>query len=208
MIHSIETKAWFLNIYCPSQFSVSEAILESTKDLKIKDKALTSSFRDRWTPRCRKWGCCIISIISIFSTGRSGFAAFSFLWPQLLLLPLPQPRAKLMVVAVLCFAQLWWFFFSANVLRRGALDPLHWHNWGKACNDREIWIQKVEILWEYGSVISIFLFWWVLVRMREQAADFAKSYEGFPELGSTTFRSSGFWLSLLEIVTAWIWVFP
>lgn len=108
--------------------------------------------------------------------------------------------------AVLCPAVV--VFFSANVLRRGALDPLRWHNWGKACNDREIWIQKVEILWEYGSVISIFLFWWVLVRMREQAADFAKSYEGFPELGSTTFRSSGFWLSLLEIVTAWIWVFP
>lgn len=165
---------------------------------------MTSSFRDRWTPCCRKWGCCVISVLF---TGRSGFAAFSFLWPQLLLLPSPQPcKADDCGNVVLCPVVV--IIFSTNVLCKGALDPLHWHNRGTACNGREIWIQKVEtILWEYGSVISIFLFWWVLVRMREQSADFAKSYEGFPELGSTMFRSSGFWLSLLEIVTAWIWVF-
>lgn len=84
VIHSIEAKAWLLSIDHPSGFSVSEAIPEFIKDLKIKGRALTSCFREKGTHCYRNWGCCI------FSTGTGGFAGFSFLWPQVLLLPLPQ----------------------------------------------------------------------------------------------------------------------
>lgn len=126
----------------------------------------------------------------------------------LLLLPFCGPKyfshlchscAKLMVLAVQCFVQLVWLFFQL-MLHKKALCPLHWHNRGSACNDKYGKLKQAFIgVWEHDSS-----FWWVLVSMGEQSADFAKPSESFPELGSTIFRSSGFWLSLLEIVTAWV----
>lgn len=83
VIVSIEAKAWWLNIGCPSEFSVNEAIPEFITGLKIKDRALTSCFSEKETHCYWNCGCYI------FSTGKGGFAAFSFLWPQVLLLPLP-----------------------------------------------------------------------------------------------------------------------
>lgn len=49
VIHSIEAKAWLLNMDHPSEFSISEAIPEFIKDLKIKGRALTPFFREKGT---------------------------------------------------------------------------------------------------------------------------------------------------------------
>lgn len=114
VIHSIEAKAWRLNIDPPSEFSFGEAIPEFIKDLKIKDRALTSCFREKGTDCYENWGC------HIFSTGKGGFAAFSFLWPQVLLLPSP-PLCQADSHGTAVLGPLVLIIFSANVLHKKAL---------------------------------------------------------------------------------------
>lgn len=120
--------------------------------------------------------------------------------------------ARLVVVTVQCFVQPSWWIFQLTCLTRkccitcmgitkGQYAVIEKHRYRK--------LKQTFIgVWQYSFNFGFTCF---PLSVREQSAGFSKP-ESFPELGSTTFRSSGFWLSPLEIATAlglsFPWNFP